>query len=422
VEIGLDGEQAMKEAFGHWPLDPGRPDYDMLQHIRGMITASPLTFLSRWIASHQDDNVPLALIDHWGQLNVECDSLAKSFWNTNAQARSWRPNLQFGFEKWSLWIANEKLSRIDKKRLYAYTFSARTQTYWHRKHSLTPDLITSINWDACAEAMGRLPFGRRRWLLKHATGFCGVGHRELLRGNQSHDECPRCGLSESARHVVECKGTGADLTFSLAIQHLGSSLVVLETAPPIVAAILKRLRQWRQFGDHALPKFQGFDQWGTQHAVREQDTIGWYQLLLGRIARKWSDSQQRYIDSLQKKNTGRRWAISVIQKALDVAWDMWEQRNDIKHNTLHPRRAAEVARIAAQLQLLYRKGCAGLLPHDRLLFSKPEAKLLKGSDLEMLQWITSVVNATRRAAVANDDLVATMNAERALMRGWLTRP
>jgi hypothetical protein len=40
----------------------------------------------------------------------------------------------------------------------------------------------------------------------------------------------------------------------------------------------------------------------------------------------------------------------------------------------------------------------------------------------MLQWIISVVNATRRAAVANDDLVATMNAERALMRGWLTTP
>jgi hypothetical protein len=112
----------------------------------------------------------------------------------------------------------------------------------------------------------------------------------------------------------------------------------------------------------------------------------------------------------------------VIQKALDVAWDMWEQHNAIKHNTLHPRRAAEVARIAAQLQLLYRKGSAGLLPHDRLLFSKPEAKLLKGSDLEMMQWITSVVNDTRRAAVAIDDLVATMNAERALMRGWLMRP
>ena len=43
VEVGLDGEQAMKEAFGHWPLDPSHLDYDMLQHILGMIAASPLT-------------------------------------------------------------------------------------------------------------------------------------------------------------------------------------------------------------------------------------------------------------------------------------------------------------------------------------------------------------------------------------------
>lgn len=43
---------SMKEAFRHWPLDPSRPDYDLLQHIRGIIVASPLTFLSRWIESH----------------------------------------------------------------------------------------------------------------------------------------------------------------------------------------------------------------------------------------------------------------------------------------------------------------------------------------------------------------------------------
>ena len=52
VEVGLDDEQAMKEAFGDWPLNPGRPDFDMLQHILGMIAASPLSFSSRWIASH----------------------------------------------------------------------------------------------------------------------------------------------------------------------------------------------------------------------------------------------------------------------------------------------------------------------------------------------------------------------------------
>ena len=82
-----------------------------------MIAASPLTFSSRWIASHQGDAMELAAIDHWGQLNVECDSLAKSFWNSNALATTWRPNIQFGFEKWSLWIDQKKLSQLDKKKL-----------------------------------------------------------------------------------------------------------------------------------------------------------------------------------------------------------------------------------------------------------------------------------------------------------------
>jgi hypothetical protein len=105
-------------------------------------------------------------------LNLECDGLAKSFWNANAFANSWMPNLQFGLEKWCLWTAQQK---VDKKKLCPFTFLERTTKRWHRKHSLTPKLITSIDWDACKAAMmGRLPFGCKQWLIKHATCFCGV--------------------------------------------------------------------------------------------------------------------------------------------------------------------------------------------------------------------------------------------------------
>jgi hypothetical protein len=419
VTVGLDGEQAMKEAFSKWPLDPSRPDYDLLQHIRGMIHASPLKFTSRWIQSHQDDYKSVAHLDRWGKLNVECDGLAKGFWNASALAGSWAPNLQFGYEKWSVWIAKKKLSTIDKEKLYAFTFSDRTKTYWHRKSSLSPELITSINWEACAVAMGSLPFGKKRWLIKHATGWCGVGRRELMRGNQDHDECPRCGEPENVQHVVECKGTGAEVTFALAIKKLDERMTTLETAPYIQKAILKRVHQWRKYGDRALPRFTDYDRWGTQHAVEEQDKIGWYQFILGRFGRKWSDAQQRYIDSLQKKNTGRRWTIALIQKAIDVAWDMWEQRNDIKHNTMHPRAAAAALDIQVKLQLLYRKGSKGFLSQDKLLFSKSEVKLLKGEPIEMQQWISSVLHAKRRAAQAKNDFEATMEAERALMQRWL---
>jgi hypothetical protein len=113
---------------------------------------------------------------------------------------------------------------------------------WQKKHNLIPRLITSINWEACEDAMGRLPFGKKRWLLKHATWFCGVGRREFLRGNQDHSECPCCGdPNESTRDVVECKGTGADVTFTLAVQKLEANLTTLNTAPPIITAIMLRI-------------------------------------------------------------------------------------------------------------------------------------------------------------------------------------
>ena len=119
--------------------------------------------------------------------------------------------------------------------------------------------------------MGQHPFGCKRWFIKHATtSFCRVGCREFLRENQSHVECPRCGSSKSSRHVVECKGTGTYLTFATALQKLETHLTVIETAPPLLAAIMKRLRQWQNFGDRELPKFHGFEQWGTQHVFENR--------------------------------------------------------------------------------------------------------------------------------------------------------
>jgi hypothetical protein len=64
------------------------------------------------------------------------------------------------------------------------------------------------------------------------------------------------------------------------------------------------------------------------------------------------------------KNSGRRWTASVIQKALDIAWDMWEQRNDINQNTMHPRRVTDEEEIKAELQASYQCGRNSLLPID----------------------------------------------------------
>jgi hypothetical protein len=293
VEMGLDGEQAMKNIFGEWPLHPKQADYDLLKDIRKKIKRSPLQWTGRWVEGHQDDQVELDEMDRWSQLNVETDGLAKEYWNDCMERDNWLPNKGFTDEGWSVWVEGKKLTKVDKHALYDYAFSSRTKAYWSKNHHLTAELITSINWDACQQSLKKLPFGKRRWLLKHATGFCGVGKMEQTRGNQDHDECPRCGKQEDAPHVVRCKGTGTDAIFEVAVQKVEIHMSEKFTAPDIITAIGKRIRQWRKYSDAQtidqvtpLPKYRQRDIFGTKHAVEEQDQIGWYNLLLGRMSTK----------------------------------------------------------------------------------------------------------------------------------------
>jgi hypothetical protein len=98
---------------------------------------------------------------------------------------------------------------------------------------------------------------------------------------------------------------------------------------------------------------------------------------------------------------------------------MWEQRNNVNQNTMHPQSAAAVEEIKAQLRVLYQHGSNSLLPINCHLFSKSAATLQLGEPNLMLQWITSALTAFRRAAVATHNLERTMTAKRALMQRWL---
>jgi hypothetical protein len=154
----------------------------------------------------------------------------------------------------------------------------------------------------------------------------------------------------------------------------------------------------------------------------EQDKIGWYNFLLGRLSTKWMDAQQKYLESLGKRTTGRRWTIAIISKLWDIAWDMWQHRNHIKHNTLHPRKQLEMEFLGQQVRELYAQGAKELLPRDQQLFQKSVQTLQKGTGNEQEQWITSVLLAHQRAAADTANRKASMTTERALMETWLGLP
>jgi hypothetical protein len=158
---------------------------------------------------------------------------------------------------------------------------------------------------------------------------------------------------------------------------------------------------------------------GIREATIEQDNIGWYNFLLGRLSSRWADSQQRYLESIKKCNSGRRWTIAILDKIWDILWDMWEHRNGIVHDPNHPRRQAMQQMLQMEVQEVYEEGSDTLLSRDRLLFSKPLDTLQPGSEIEMRQWLSSVLLARQRAVSQTEEYVASLHAERNAMRQWL---
>jgi hypothetical protein len=102
--------------------------------------------------------------------------------------------------------------------------------------------------------------------------------------------------------------------------------------PEFQEAIIQRLHQWR---NPTLRDIEWTDD-GVQAAILHQDRFGWYNLLMGRISVKWKEVQQRYYVLLGRRNTGRRWLISLIETIWAISWDMWDHRNGILHNTIIP--------------------------------------------------------------------------------------
>ena len=56
------------------------------------------------------------------------------------------------------------------------------------------------------------------------------------------------------------------------------------------------------------------------------------QLPAGKGGTPFEKLQQKHFTDKDSKQTGKRWTTEIIKKLIQVAWDMWDHRNDILHN------------------------------------------------------------------------------------------
>jgi hypothetical protein len=140
------------------------------------------------------------------------------------------------------------------------------------------------------------------------------------------DKCPRCGEPEDTAHVWICQGKGTIDIWDKAVEALELWLRTVNMDPKVTHLIIQYLNGWRCRINPAYEAPPGF-----QDVVRNQNQIGWQRFIEGWLTKDWAAIQQQYYELIRPHRTGRRWAMALIKKLWETAWDLWEHRNDIFH-------------------------------------------------------------------------------------------
>jgi hypothetical protein len=392
---------------------PKQPHHDLIHEIRQKIANSKITWKWRHVRGHQNRHTSYDMLDMWGQLNVEMDSLAKAYWNeTNDGIDNFYPESTFG---WSLWIGERKLSTWDRKSLYNHAKSTTILEHWRQRRKIPHNLIHSIDWEAGQHAIKQLGLNRSLWVPKWLAGFAPVG--KVLQRNkiQDHAECPRCSEYETTQHVLLCKAPNAQRQWDASIANLATWMSKAMTIPDIQTSILSRLQAFRNQLE-ALPPLHCT--WpGLNPILSDQDQIGWRNFMEGCILHAWAAKQQEYYDWLQKRNTGKRWITTLIKKLWEISWNMWEQRNGEAKNPASPASLREHARLDAFITQEY-NDVTTLTQRDRRWLRRPKEVLFTEPLEYKQQWLESVRLARSRYIRRRR---TSTQAQRTLMRSTFIR-
>jgi hypothetical protein len=166
-----------------------------------------------------------------------------------------------------------------------------------------------------------------------------------------------------------------------------------DTHPGISQIMLTRLQVWRQHQETQLPVPTLP---ALQIAYLNQQEIGWFNFLQGRISTRWVIMQSDYYQLINSKRTATTWARRIICHLWELSRNMWLHRNQILHESPNAETEKLSRRMDRRILSEFRKNLDGLSPpHHYLLRRNPLNRVLKWQNHEKLAWLDTVTIARR---------------------------
>jgi hypothetical protein len=169
------------------------------------------------------------------------------------------------------------------------------------------------------------------------------------------------------------------------MSHMLKVLDKLDTAPPLQTLLLNALNVLLY--DKSLHTINGDP--AIEDVVKTQESIGWHQILKGRLALHWKSTQDKYLGSRRtNKANGDSWMKTVIVELLQIFLKLWNLRNEDRHGRDEATQAQAVERQTIREAVQFHAAYAGRVhDDDKWIFTKPIQERLQDAIGNIRIWL-----------------------------------
>ena len=276
-------------------------------------------------------------------------------------------------------IENNSLHQVLK-----HTINGRElKLYMMEKYNWNEDIFYQIDWTAHYRSFNKIQRSKKVTLTKFLHGWLATNKRQY-RERKSHTElCSLCTEVETPAHIFYCTHERMkDIRareWSKYVADMGKS-----TNPEFTAVLLAGLAT---IVGAESPNESTRSNWssGVRAAFESQETIGWEQVLYGRVSKLWDG------DVLLHSNNGelshRKWAPGAINRSWTFGLDMWTVRNQLVHGTTSGVSQIEQHRVKRLICIMQRELVPKIDPGMRESVRRPTTELLSLQYQCQLAWL-----------------------------------
>jgi hypothetical protein len=378
-------------------------DYDVAHEIHVTIGLLPMPIKLQWVRGHQNRSSDISHLPREAQLNIIADDLATSFHQRESQAARSHPCAHpFPSCHASLIIAGQRVTRNHKANIREAARGPQYFAYLRERNGWdSADILDNIDWTSHGKALHSLPVPSRLAVIKFLHRWLPTNHN-LHKQNHTNPKC--CGLcqapDEDDDHMCLCPHTSATLIRAKALEDLTAALSACATDPTISDLLLEGCHAWFSHGkttiDTRAPDDHPFRE-VLDLAIEEQNSIGWNQILRGRLSLAWGFCYKKWqslhppTEKSARLDSGT-WTTRIIKWAMSTFLALWKNRNTQLFTTSDQHDTTEERlRLQAETRERHSRRPPDL-PHGDLLayFNEPLDTLLLRRNHVLRVWIAHV--------------------------------